>query len=55
MQKPGSLLKGGRRALYTISGSTFRRKRKIRTLLLLEKGSDFVLVVHLQGLEPWAH
>ena len=28
---------------------------KIRTLLLLEKSSDFVVVVHLQGLEPWAH
>ena len=33
----------------------FRRKRKIRTLLLSEKSSDFVVVVHLQGLEPWAH
>ena len=30
-------------------------KQKIRTLLLLEKSSDFVVVVHLQGLEPWAH
>ena len=29
--------------------------KKIRTLLLLEKSSDFVVVVHLQGLEPWAH
>ena len=28
---------------------------KIRTLLLSEKSSDFVVVVHLQGLEPWAH
>ena len=35
--------------------SVFRRKRKIRTLLLSEKSSDFVVVVHLQGLEPWAH
>ena len=33
----------------------FQRKQKIRTLLLLEKSSDFVVVVHLQGLEPWAH
>ena len=33
----------------------FRRIQKIRTLLLLEKSSDFVVVVHLQGLEPWAH
>ena len=31
------------------------RIQKIRTLLLLEKSSDFVVVVHLQGLEPWAH
>ena len=30
-------------------------EQKIRTLLLLEKSSDFVVVVHLQGLEPWAH
>ena len=29
--------------------------KKIRTLLLSEKSSDFVVVVHLQGLEPWAH
>ena len=29
--------------------------QKIRTLLLSEKSSDFVDVVHLQGLEPWAH
>ena len=21
----------------------------------IEKSSDFVVVVHLQGLEPWAH
>ena len=35
--------------------SVFRRKQKIRTLLLSEKSSDFVVVVHLQGLEPWAH
>ena len=35
--------------------SVFRRIQKIRTLLLLEKSSDFVDVVHLQGLEPWAH
>ena len=33
----------------------FRRIQKIRTLLLSEKSSDFVVVVHLQGLEPWAH
>ena len=33
----------------------FQRKQKIRTLLLSEKSSDFVDVVHLQGLEPWAH
>ena len=33
----------------------FRRKQKIRTLLLSEKSSDFVDVVHLHGLEPWAH
>ena len=32
--------------------SIHRRKRKIRTLLLLEKGSDFVLVVRIRGLEP---
>ena len=35
--------------------SVFQRKQKIQTLLLLEKSSDFVVVVHLQGLEPWAH
>ena len=35
--------------------SAFRRKQKIRTLLLSEKSSDLVVVVHLQGLEPWAH
>ena len=35
--------------------SVFRRTQKIRTLLLLEKSSDFVVVVHLQGLEPWTH
>ena len=35
--------------------SAFQRTQKIRTLLLLEKSSDFVVVVHLQGLEPWAH
>ena len=35
--------------------SVFRRTQKIRTLLLSEKSSDFVVVVHLQGLEPWAH
>ena len=35
--------------------SVFQRTQKIRTLLLLEKSSDFVVVVHLQGLEPWAH
>ena len=35
--------------------SVFQRAQKIRTLLLLEKSSDFVVVVHLQGLEPWAH
>ena len=30
--------------------------KKIRTLLLLEKKFGiFVVVVHLQGLEPWAH
>ena len=34
--------------------SVFRKTQKIRTLLLSEKSSDFV-VVHLQGLEPWAH
>ena len=33
----------------------FQRIQKIRTLLLSEKSSDFVVVVHLQGLEPWAH
>ena len=33
----------------------FQRKQKTRTLLLSEKSSDFVVVVHLQGLEPWAH
>ena len=31
------------------------KTQKIRTLLLSEKSSDFVVVVHLQGLEPWAH
>ena len=35
--------------------SVFRRIQKIRTLLLSEKSSDFVVVVHLQGLEPRAH
>ena len=35
--------------------SVFQRIQKIRTLLLSEKSSDFVVVVHLQGLEPWAH
>ena len=35
--------------------SVFRRIQKIRTLLLLEKSSDFVVVVHLQGLEPTAY
>ena len=35
--------------------SHFRRKQKIRTLLLSRKGSDFHCLVHLQGLEPWAH
>ena len=30
--------------------SVFRKTQKIRTLLLLEKSSDFVVVVHLQGL-----
>lgn len=35
--------------------SVFRRIQKIRTLLLLEKSSDFVNLVHLQGLEPTAH
>ena len=35
--------------------SVFRRTQKIRTLPLSEKSSDFVVVVHLQGLEPWAH
>ena len=35
--------------------SVFRRIQKIRTLLLLEKSSDFVNLVHLQGLEPWPH
>ena len=24
-------------------------------LLLFRKNSDFIVVVHLQGLEPWAH
>ena len=33
----------------------FPKNTKIRTLLLLEKSSDFIVVVHLQGLEPWAH
>ena len=35
--------------------SVFQRIQKIRTLLLSEKSSDFVVVVHLQGLEPRAH
>ena len=35
--------------------SVFRRTQKIRTLLLSEKSSDFVVVVHLQGLEPRAN
>ena len=35
--------------------SVFRRTQKIRTLPLSEKSSDFVVLVHLQGLEPWAH
>ena len=35
--------------------SVFRRIQKIRTPLLSEKSSDFAVVVHLQGLEPWAH
>ena len=33
----------------------FQRKQKIRTHSLSGKSSDFVVVVHLQGLEPWAH
>ena len=34
----------------------FPKNTKIRTLLLLEKkNSDFVNLVHLQGLEPWAY
>ena len=35
--------------------SHFQRKQKIRNLLLSRKGSDFHGLVHLQGLEPWAH
>ena len=35
--------------------SVFQRIQKIRTLPLSEKNSDFVNLVHLQGLEPWAH
>ena len=34
--------------------STHRRKRKIRTLLLLEKGSDFLGLVRPGGFEPLA-
>ena len=30
----------------------FRRKQKIRTLLLLRKGSDFHCLVRIRGLEP---
>ena len=33
----------------------FPKNTKNPNLLLLEKSSDFVDVVHLQGLEPWAH
>ena len=35
--------------------SRFQRKQKIRTHSLSGKSSDFAVVVHLQGLEPWAH
>ena len=35
--------------------STPRRKRKIRTLLRLEKGSDFLGLVRWKGLEPPAY
>ena len=35
--------------------SVFRRTQKIRTFSLSEKSSGFVVLVHLQGLEPWAH
>ena len=42
---------GWKRTLVLLS----EEYKKIRTLLLLEKSSDFVVVVHLQGLEPWAH
>ena len=35
--------------------SHFRRKQKIRTLLLLRKGSDFHCLVRWKGLEPPAY
>ena len=35
--------------------SAFRRKQKIRTLLLSRKGSDFHCLVHHRGLEPRTH
>ena len=35
-----------------LRGSTPRRKRKIRTLLQLEIGSDFSCLVDLEGFEP---
>ena len=38
--------------MCTISGSTFRRKQKIRTLLQSETGSDFYDLVDLEGFEP---
>jgi hypothetical protein len=34
---------------------SFRRKQKIRTLLLLRKGSDFHCLVRWKGLEPPAY
>ena len=45
----------GRFSMEARDSFCFPKNTKIRTLLLLEKSSDFVVVVHLQGLEPWTH
>ena len=45
----------GSRPQFSNTPPGHHRIQKTRTLLLSEKSSDFVVVVHLQGLEPWAH
>ena len=35
--------------------SVFRRIQQNPNPSLIGKSSDFVVLVHLQGLEPWAH